>query len=306
LDARLDRVLKYYHRKAVSGKRNEMSEDVTSLARRDRDAALASARERIAILDRTLVQLLRRAPPLRAQPPAGMAYTREESFTNDQSSCPLFRLPPELRNAIYTCVFYGKYSLPQFEWDEEHKSPKLNLKCAQPRAPPNELLRTCRSIYNESKRIYIKAKTQFWSDTTFTLALGAGAWSFGYLDCLLDEQVSHMTRVNITTHFSRTFTVHLRSGSGSDDSVTVKPIVCNHQFLVPEPLSFVESVEAMNRVQDKSSYDDVRGIIADWRESPGNAMMRFCSEHHPEPVVLSLRDLSRAGLMAVVAWTCQG
>lgn len=305
LDARLDRVLKYYHTKAMSGKKNELSNSVTSLVRSDRDAALASARERIATLDRTLVQLLERAPPLRAPPPASMAESKEELLTNDQSSCLLFRLPPELRNNIYTYVFYTKYSLPQFKWDEEHNAPKLNLKCAQPRAPPNELLRTCRSIYNESKGIYVRAKTQFWSDTTFTLTLpiSPSHKSFGYLKCHLDEQARHISRVNIDIESDvQPFTVHLRSGPEADSSV--KAAVCAHRSQLPAPLEFIERVAAIDQVQGQLRYPDAIDIL--WFESrgPGSPWMRLCMDHHPEPVILSVRNLSRAGLIAVVAWAC--
>lgn len=305
LDARLDRVLKYYHTKAMSGKKNEMSNSVTSLVRSDRDAALASARERIATLDRTLVQLLERAPPLRPPPPASTANTREDVLTNEQSSCPLFRLPPELRNTIYTYVFYSKYSLPQFKWDEEHNAPKLKLKCAQPRAPPNELLRTCRSIYNESKGIYVRAKTQFWSDTTFTLTLtiSPSHKSFGYLECLLDEQARHMSRVNIDIESDvQPFTVHLRSGPEADSSV--KAAVCTHRSQLPAPLEFIERVAAIDQVQGQLRYPDAIDILWFERSGPGSPWMRLCTDHHPEPVVLSVRDLRRAGLIAVVAWAC--
>jgi hypothetical protein len=144
-----------------------------------------------------------------------MAYTKEELLTNDQTNCPLFRLPPELRNTIYAYVFYSKYSLPQFQWDEQHDCPELNLKCAQPRALPIEPLRTCRSIHKESKGIYVEAKTQFWSDTTFTLKLPECPLhnSFGYFECLLDEQARRISRVNIDIESTvQPFTVHLRSG----------------------------------------------------------------------------------------------
>lgn len=298
IDARLDRVLKYYHGIAMARNKNGVTEAATSLAQGGQkrvhsstevDTTLTRARERIATLDRTLAQLLRRATLLHTPPSACTAYTRNEVLTNDQSSCPFLRLPPELRNTIYTYVVYSKYSLPQFEWDEEHDSPKLNLNCAQPCAPPNDLLRTCRSIHNDSKGIYVKAKTQFWSDATFALALAGGTARdpsnfFRYLEYLLEEQASHITRVNIDIHSSLPFTVHLRSGFDADDSVTVKAMVCNHQYLAPAPLSFVESVEAIEQVQGQLSYADVRDIHAHWGTSPGSAYMRLCMEHHPEPV----------------------
>jgi hypothetical protein len=51
-------------------------------------------------------------------------------------------------------------------------------------------------------------------------------------------------------------------------------------------------------------YPDAIDIL--WFESRGlgSPWMRLCMDHHPEPVVLSVRDLSRAGLIAVVAWAC--
>ena len=116
-----------------------------------------------------------------------------------------------------------------------------------------------------------------------------------------------MTRANIETLCLQPFTVHLRSGSDADDSVTVRALVCNHRFLLPPaPLSFVESAEALDQVQGQLRFEDVRGILLDWRSSPDSTYLRLCVEHHPEPIILSVRDLSRAGLMAVVAWFCRG
>ena len=302
--------------KSAAPAQNGTSDTVTSPARRDR-GTLASAPELNARLERVLAHLLKKAtaalhnsgtPTTSAS--TSMAHTKKEVLKYDQSTCPLFRLPPELRNNIYTYVAYSKFSLPQFEWDEEQNSPKLNLKCAQPRAPANELLRTCRSIYDESEGIFVRAKTQFWSDTTFTLALPT--WpphhSFGYLECLTDEQVSHMTRVNIKIEGSQPFTVHLRSGPEADSSVTYPSRVagCNHRSLLTAPLSFVKRVIASDQLEGQLSYHDVLTIL--WQMSRGLARpsVPFCVEHQKKPVVLSLQNMSRAGLMAVVAWTCGG
>lgn len=170
-NARLDRGQAYVQQSAAPAHNNEMSQSVTPPARGGRDE-LSRAHEVNARLERDPAHLLKSATAAhhdRGAPitpaSASMAHTRGEVLTTDQSTCPLFRLPPELRNTIYTYVAYNKFSLPQFEWDEQHNSPKLDLNCAQRLAPSNELLRTCRSIYDESEGIFVRAKTQFWSST---------------------------------------------------------------------------------------------------------------------------------------------
>ena len=239
-----------------------------------------------------------------------MAHTKGEVLAKDQNTCPLFRLPPELRNTIYTYVAYSKFSLPQFEWDEEHNSPKLDLKCAQPLAPSNELLKTCRSIYDESEGIFVRAKTQFWSDTTFTLVLPK--WplpkSFRYIECLTDDQVNHMTRVNIDKYDSQLFTVHLRSRPKADSSVTygARAAGCNHHSWLPAPLSVIERVVVSDQVHGQLNCLSVYDILWQARRDPGCPSVPFCVKHQPEPVVISLRDLNRAGLLAVVVWTFHG
>jgi len=305
----LDKARVHSQKSTPSAHNDHMSDNITSPAQREQNTDPAST-DVNARLDRVLAHYFRGATPLHAPPSASMAYAREEALANDQSTCPLFRLAPELRNTICTYVVYSKFDLAFFQWDEEHNSPKLSLKQAQARAPSNDLLRTCRRIHNESKGIFVEAKTRYWSDTTFTLALAGGAkWapsnSFRYFECLLDDQVNHMTRVNIEILGSRLFTVHLRSGSDADDSVTVTDS-CDHRVPVAAPLSFVESVESANQVQGQLRFEDVRGILHDWRSRPDSTYLRLCVEHHPEPVILSVRDLSRAGFMAVVAWTCWG
>lgn len=305
--ARLGPALAYSQKRATSADNDEMGECITLPARTDRDI-VASAHEVNAGLERTLAHFLTGATPVHrigdASASASMAHTREEVLTNDQSTCPLFRLPPELRNAIYTYVVHSKYDLPQFQWDEEHDSPKLSLKRAQYHAPQNALLQTCRSIYAESKGIFVAAKTQFWSDTTFTLTLPVDPPlnSFGYLERLLDDQVNHITRLNIDVHGPQLFTVHLRSGPEATWSVSycARAPGCSHSFLLPAPLTFVKSV---GRVQRQLNFRDVIAMLWRWSSSP---RIPLCAHHQPEPVVLSTPILSRKGLMSVVAWACDG
>ena len=236
--------------------------------------------------------------------------SQQQAYANDQDTCLLFRLPPELRNTIYTYVVYNKFALPQFQWDEEHDSPQLNMICAQRHAPSNELLRTCGSIYDESRGIFVNAQKEFWSDTTFTLNLLGNPLPnsnmFGFLERLLDQQARHMTRVNIAIHMFdlQPFKVHLRSGPEVDPSVRAPACTCRSWF--PAPLQFIESVDAKDQFQGQLRFRDVREVLWFGNRGVGNPELRLCVEHHTEPVVLSIRDLSRAGLMAVVAWTCDG
>ena len=308
LDPTLDRVLKHSQRRPALV-RSEMIEGMITPARRDQDAVLAGAHEvsaRLDSLERSLTYLRRDKTPAHhgsdVSVSVSMARTGEEALVSDQSSCLLFRLPPELRNIIYTYVVYSKYGVPHFQWDEEHNSPKLDLKCAQQRAPSNELLRTCRRIYAESKGTFLEAETLFGSDTTFTLSLPIDSphTSFGYLECLLDDQVKHMTRVNIDVHAPQLFAVHLRSGPGAAWSVTypARAPGCSHHSLLPTPLTFVKSVA---RVRSKSNFRGVVAMLRRWSYSP---RIPLCAEHQSESVVLSVPSLSRAGLMAVVAWAC--
>jgi hypothetical protein len=164
---------------------------------------------------------------------------------NDQIACPLFRLPPELRNTTYTYVLNCKIAqcrCGHWHWDEEHNCPRVNLKHAKPRAPSNELLGSCRRVHNEGRGLFVKAQRAFWGNSTFFLELETSRlpFSFAYLDDLLDVHASHMTRVNIHTDFSQSqpFVVHLRSGH--DVQSSVKAPVCTHRFYSPEPLSFID------------------------------------------------------------------
>jgi hypothetical protein len=272
----------------------------TSVLNGPNDSATSPARKN----SNTNHSSIKAAATLDGDAPATDQTQQLQVHANAQDESLLFHLPPELRLAIYTNVVYNKYSLPQFEWDDEHNSPKLNLKCAQPRAPSNELLRTCRSVYDESKGVFIKAQREFWSDTTFTLNLPDSPRhnSFGYLECMLDEQARHMTRVNIRIEGLSPFTVHLRSGPEVDSSVRAP--ACTHRSWFPEPLNFVESVVAVEQIVGRLRYGGIIDIL--WRgvRGPGSPYMRMCVEHRTEPVVLSVRDLSRTRLMAVVAWTC--
>lgn len=241
--------------------------------------------------------------------------TKEHPHANDQSTCFLFRLPPEIRNTIYTYALNCKIAqcrCAHCRWDEEHNCPQVNLKHAKPRAPSNELLRTCRRIFNEGKGLFVKAQRDFWSNSTFVLKLETLPLpnSFGYLECLLDVQASHMTRVNIHTNIygSQPFVVHLRSGRNIQSSVVGQ--VCTHRSFFPAPLKFIDYVLsgeefAVDQFNEPLRYQEVLDSL--WASRRWfDERMQLCVEHHTEPVCLSVSSMSRAGLMAAVAWTVDG
>lgn len=121
LDAALDRTLKHSQRRPTLV-HNEMTDGIVMPARRDQDAVLGRAHQvcaRLDSLERSLTHFRRNTTPVHHDSdvpvPVSMAHTGEETLVNDQSSCPLFRLPPELRNMLYTYVVYSKYSLLQFQ-----------------------------------------------------------------------------------------------------------------------------------------------------------------------------------------------
>lgn len=112
-----------------------------------------------------------------------------------------------------------------------------------------------------------------------------------------------MTRVNIHTEGPLPFTVHLRSGPEADSSV--KAPACTHLSWFPDPLNLIESVVAVEEFLGRLHYQGIIDILWHGLRGPGSPWVRMCVDH-TEVVVISVRDLSRARLMAVVAWTRDG
>lgn len=81
-----------------------------------------------------------------------MAHTAELN----QEKCPLFLLPPELRNRIYDFVLLSE---PQLSIDGRHKALQL------PPATPPGLLQTCKCIEREATAIFY-GRITFWYQCT--------------------------------------------------------------------------------------------------------------------------------------------
>lgn len=75
---------------------------------------------------------------------------------NNQQKSPFFKLPPELRNRIYSLAF----SSPT------NKDGSIDLKHAYP--PPKDILMTCQRIYNECRGIQKTAYREY-SDRVFVI-----------------------------------------------------------------------------------------------------------------------------------------
>lgn len=79
------------------------------------------------------------------------------------------------------------------------------------------------------------------------------------------------------------------------------------------PLAFMDRVLGADKLSreygyGQLNYREVSDILWLWSgsRSASDPYMRLCVEHHAEPFVLSMPEVSRAGLIAVVAWACDG
>lgn len=77
-----------------------------------------------------------------------------------QPECPLFKLPPEIRNQIWELAFASPST--------------INFVDACP--PSKDLALTCRRIYEETGEMYIDAFRSYWSGTLFTIDIIDGNW----------------------------------------------------------------------------------------------------------------------------------
>jgi hypothetical protein len=118
--------------------------------------------------------------------PADPQVSMDGEEMDTQAECLLFKLPPELRNAIY--AYTVDRTDGQYGWVEDHDGSRISLLIAKKCAPSNELLRTCRLICSEGRGIFVQAQRDFWSKTTFTLGVsGLASDAVTCLDNLRDE-----------------------------------------------------------------------------------------------------------------------
>lgn len=139
--------------------------------------------------------------------------------TNSQKSCPIFRLPPELRNSIYTYVF-DQQPCGVACWDDQFDCPEIELFSAHSVAPrPNTtLLTSCRLVYYEAQGVFLKMQSEFWTNSTFTIAstqtkpYPTATFPSG----LRTEHLEMISRINIEIDNSCSTTIYLRSGPDLD------------------------------------------------------------------------------------------
>lgn len=110
---------------------------------------------------------------------------------DDQKHCPLFKLPPELRNRIYSCATSQSEAkekpqdseLPldnsnQHAYRDEppyakdyHSLPAVNVNEISHVKPSNALLGTCKRIYEEARAMFAASQRAFWRTNAFVFHL---------------------------------------------------------------------------------------------------------------------------------------
>lgn len=135
---------------------------------------------------------------------------------NPQMICPIFRLPPELRNDIYKYTF-GQQACGVQGWDGIHDCPEIDLfsACSAAPFPAAALLRSCRLLHHESKRIFHKMQNEFWSNSTFIIPLNKMSPYSTSKACpekLRNEHFDMISRINIEVNRNWDTCVYLRSG----------------------------------------------------------------------------------------------
>jgi hypothetical protein len=95
---------------------------------------------------------------------------------NSQTACPLFQLPPELRNKIYAYTLSsnepepGKKNSTRLPLESPLEVIDLNDALRYIR-PSNELLATCRYVYAEARGVFVDAQREFWATNNFIIDL---------------------------------------------------------------------------------------------------------------------------------------
>ena len=89
---------------------------------------------------------------------------------DDQNASPLFRLPTELRDAIW--AYAVTPNTEQCESDRDGGTDAVvHLTSVPSSAPSIALLLTCGRIYNEARKMFRHAQREFWSGNTFMIEL---------------------------------------------------------------------------------------------------------------------------------------
>lgn len=112
-------------------------------------------------------------PSASTQPPANDGRATHTATTHEQKDCPLFRLPPELRNKIYEYALSESQPVKKTTTRLPIADPieVLDWDDAQDLRPSNALLATCRIIHAEARGIFVTAQRAFWASNNFLIVL---------------------------------------------------------------------------------------------------------------------------------------
>lgn len=92
---------------------------------------------------------------------------------DEQKDCPLFLLPPELRNQIYKLALCSEKPKEKTmsQLPAENPYEVIKLQEAPNLQPKNELLATCRRIHDESRGLFLATQRSFWASNNFMVEL---------------------------------------------------------------------------------------------------------------------------------------
>lgn len=223
-----------------------------------------------------------------------------ETSCADQSACPLFRLPTELRNRIYNLAF----ATP----------PSVDFADATP--PSKALVQTCRRIHSETSKMHKAAFKDFWAETEFTIDMhGQCAAFFGgrsmaskcELDTVLRDKVYQKIAGMEEQDLKHIKKLHICSGEYAR-TVTLK-----HGFWIfwlPEP-----DRPLRRSIMLLFPREDDRVLWAAGFQPHSLASTRLYSalavhSLRREDVrrgrkIISRQGLSREEIMAAVRWVCR-
>jgi hypothetical protein len=93
--------------------------------------------------------------------------------TNEQKDCPIFRLPPELRNKVYEYAFSEARPKQKTTTRLPIANPVevIDLDDAPVLRPSNELLATCYIILAEARGVFVTAQRAFLASNNFQITL---------------------------------------------------------------------------------------------------------------------------------------
>ncbi|GAB7330068.1 hypothetical protein MBLNU13_g01747t1 [Cladosporium sp. NU13] len=112
--------------------------------------------------------------------------------TDEQKHCPQFKLPPELRNGIYSYATSQNevdkkprgselpldsgdqltyHDDPSENYKDHHSLPVVNLSQISDVKPSNALLDTCQRIYEEARAMFAVSQRTFWKSHAFRFDL---------------------------------------------------------------------------------------------------------------------------------------